>query len=105
MESTSQYDSLRSFPGQSISSQHGKRRTRDSIPTYKVLMIGNVDVGKTCLLMRLCEDRFPREKKEYTLGKCENTSAKSSAYDRTLIMYIEYLYSQIFIQNEKFTIA
>ena len=71
MESTSQYDSLRSFPGQSISSQHAKRRTRDSIPTYKVLMIGNVDVGKTCLLMRLCEDRFPREKKEYTLGKCK----------------------------------
>ena len=98
MESTSQYDSLRSFPGQSISSQHGKRRTRDSIPTYKVLMIGNVDVGKTCLLMRLCEDRFPREKKEYTLGKCENTSAKSSAShlnDKTLIMYIfiaKYLY-------------
>ena len=72
MESTSQYDSLRSFPGQSISSQHAKRRTRDSIPTYKVLMIGNVDVGKTCLLMRLCEDRFPREKKEYTLGKCKS---------------------------------
>ena len=67
MESTNQYDSMRSFPGQSISS-HVKRRTRDSIPTYKVLMIGNVDVGKTCLLMRLCEDRFPREKKEYTLG-------------------------------------
>ena len=71
MESTNQYDSLRSFPGQSISSQHVKRRTRDSIPTYKVLMIGNVDVGKTCLLMRLCEDRFPREKKEYTLGMSE----------------------------------
>lgn len=34
-------------------------------------MIGNVDVGKTCLLMRLCEDRFPREKKEYTLGMSE----------------------------------
>lgn len=68
MESTSQYDSLHSFPGQSLSSHNVKRRTRDSIPTYKVLMIGNVDVGKTCLLMRLCEDRFPREKKEYTLG-------------------------------------
>ena len=67
MESTNQYDSLRSFPGQSLS-QPAKRKTRDSVPTYKVLMIGNVDVGKTCLLTRLCEDRFPREKKEYTLG-------------------------------------
>jgi len=73
MDTTSQYDSLRSVPGQSISSQQARnsRKTRDSIPTYKVLMIGNVDVGKTCLLMRLCEDRFPREKKEYTLGLCK----------------------------------
>lgn len=68
MEATDQYDSFRSVPGQSVASQYAKRKTRDSIPTYKVLMIGNVDVGKTCLLMRLCEDRFPREKKEYTLG-------------------------------------
>ena len=87
MESTSQYDSLRSFPGQSIPS---KRRTRDSIPTYKVLMIGNVDVGKTCLLMRLCEDRFPREKKEYTLGKCKNPQLLKISviiYDNLVVVF------------------
>ena len=32
---------------------------RNSTPTYKVIVIGDSGVGKTCLTFRFCNGRFP----------------------------------------------
>ena len=36
--------------------------------SYKVLLIGESDVGKSSLVARLCEDRFLAERRQHTLG-------------------------------------
>lgn len=52
----------RSTPGQ-------RKNTCSSIPerTFKVVVIGDMSVGKTCLICRLCAGKFP-EHTETTIG-------------------------------------
>ena len=52
----------RSTNGQSKSSV-----TSLSVRTFKVVVIGDMSVGKTCLLCRLCGGKFP-EYTETTIG-------------------------------------
>ena len=37
------------------------------IPEYKVIVIGDIDVGKTCLAFKFCDHQFP-EKTVSTIG-------------------------------------
>ena len=38
------------------------------IPTYKVIVVGDSGVGKTCLTFRFCNGHFPSADTEATIG-------------------------------------
>ena len=46
----------------------GSEELPKQIPTYKVIVVGDSGVGKTCLTFRFCSGHFPTADTEATIG-------------------------------------
>ena len=99
---------MQSVEKSSSKTKSGKKKSKQFDYTFKIVMIGDSGVGKSCILLRFADDKF-NENFYATIGvdfrfkniTVDNKSVKLQIVRKKIYYYLKYIYIYSGIQQVK----